>query len=70
MNRRRFCENCGWEYTLDFLANWTGICDKCGHCNKKDAEEFLKHRAAATQGKFKITDEMDKIIDEPSVEEV
>lgn len=44
MNRGRFCENCGWEYTLDFLANWTGICDKCGHYNGKDANEFLEKR--------------------------
>ena len=44
MNRRRFCENCGWKYTLDTLANWTGMCDKCGHYNEKDADEFLKKR--------------------------
>lgn len=70
MKKRRFCENCGWEYTLDHLANWTGLCDKCGHYNEEHAEEFLKKRTGRKNGKFKITKEMDEYLDEPCVEEV
>ncbi len=31
---------------------------------------MAEDRFRSVQGKFKITDEMDKIIDEPSVEEI
>lgn len=69
MSRKCFCENCGQQYTLDHLANWTGICDKCGHCNGKDADEFLEKRTGLKNGKFKITKEVDDYIDKPCVEE-
>lgn len=63
--REMICERCGYHLERDSYARLTKVCTVCGHYNQQYERDF-----SATQGKFKITDEMDKIIDEPSVEEV